>query len=181
MNKWGSFCSYCRDAISGEFPRLCGNGHATYLTWQGVAVAMQLVSQNGKTYLLVIRRGIEPFSGHYALPGGFAENEETLAMAAIRELAEETGIHHDPDRTTTFWQAVGTPHRSGNDPRRPMLQFEIMPDLSADNIDFSFKTAETQGLALIHYDVTGLVDTDDNPVTLCFPLHQQAALRFFQR
>jgi 8-oxo-dGTP diphosphatase len=48
--------------------------------------------QNGELYLLLIERGIEPFRGQWALPGGFVREDETLDAAALRELKEETGV-----------------------------------------------------------------------------------------
>lgn len=41
--------------------------------------------------LLLIQRGIEPFSGKWAFPGGFIKIDETAEKCTRRELEEETG------------------------------------------------------------------------------------------
>jgi 8-oxo-dGTP diphosphatase len=47
---------------------------------------------HGIKEVLLIKRGNYPYEGMWALPGGFVEMEETLEVAIIRELEEETGL-----------------------------------------------------------------------------------------
>jgi 8-oxo-dGTP diphosphatase len=42
--------------------------------------------------VLLIERGLPPYEGEWALPGGFIQVDETADEAALRELKEETGL-----------------------------------------------------------------------------------------
>ena len=45
--------------------------------------------------VLLIKRGKPPKQGQWSLPGGRVEGGETSKQAALRELAEETGVQAD--------------------------------------------------------------------------------------
>jgi len=48
--------------------------------------------RNSEGGILLVKRGVEPGYGQWALPSGFIEIEETPGMACLRELEEETGL-----------------------------------------------------------------------------------------
>ena len=57
-----------------------------------VAVDMVIVSKDTPRKVLLIRRKNDPFANTWAIPGGFVDMDESLDVAARRELLEETGV-----------------------------------------------------------------------------------------
>ncbi len=65
----------------------------------------------GKWKVVLIKRKNDPFSGCWALPGGFVDQDESLEAAVTRELCEETGLS---GILLNQFHAFGDP---GRDPR----------------------------------------------------------------
>jgi 8-oxo-dGTP diphosphatase len=94
----------------------------------GVAADLVILTvRAGRLEVLLVRRGIAPYKGRLALPGGFVRPAEDLADAALRELREETGLAGDRihlEQVATY----GAPRR---DPRGRVVSvtyLALVPD-----------------------------------------------------
>ena len=85
-----------------------------------------LTMSDSRLHVLLVRRGVEPFEGMWAIPGGFKRPTETLDQAAKRELAEETGV--EVASLLTQFGAYGDPER---DPRMNVVTVAYVAVLRA--------------------------------------------------
>ena len=69
----------------------------------------------GELEVLLIERGLEPYAGWWALPGGFVRVGEDLGEAAGRELSEEAGID------AGYLEQLGAFGAPGRDPREHVV------------------------------------------------------------
>src|SRR6266508_2644131 len=114
----------------------------TDLSQTSVAVDLVVLTiRSEELCALVVRRGVAPFKGRLALPGGFVHDDEDLASAAKRELAEETGLAYLPihlEQLATY----GDPRR---DPRGRVISvayLALAPDLPAPQAGTDAASAE---------------------------------------
>jgi len=83
------------------------------VSWQNPVPAAAVVVRREREVLLC-RRTIEPFAGHWTLPAGYQEVDESIESTAVREVREETGL---VVRLTGLIDVFTTP----DDPRKPSI------------------------------------------------------------
>ncbi len=123
--------------------------------------------------ILLVERGIEPFKGAWAFPGGFLQMDETAEACARRELGEETGlqiqslkqlgaftgVHRDPRErviSIAFYALVRPSEVRGGDDASNARWFPIedAPPLAFDH-DYILRKAQQQLRKDIHFEPVG--------------------------
>ena len=118
---------------------------------------------DGELKVLLIKRGLPPFKGRWALPGGFVRLDETLDDAARRELAEEAGL------AEVYLEQLFTFGTVDRDPRERVLSvayyalvaLDRHPPTAATDADAAawFAVADLPSLAFDHGTIlTAAVD-----------------------
>lgn len=113
----------------------------------------------GDLKVLLIERGLEPFKGRWALPGGFVRVDETLDAAARRELQEEAGL------SNVFLEQLYTFGAVERDPRERVVsvgyyalvklsEHEARAATDAANAKW-FPVSRVPKLAFDHADILG--------------------------
>lgn len=126
-----------------------------------------------KLQVLLVERGIEPYKGHWAFPGGFLKMDETAEEGARRELQEETGlstayieqlqafsdVNRDPRErviTIAFYALVNISEVRGGDDAADARWFSLdaIPPLAFDH-DHILRVALSRLKERIHFEPIG--------------------------
>jgi 8-oxo-dGTP diphosphatase len=112
---------------------------------------------NAGLKILLIQRGLTPFKGKWALPGGFVRADETVDDAARRELAEETGLNN------VFLEQLYTFGAVNRDPRErvvsvayyALVKLAEHPAVGAGDANAAawFPVAQVPALAFDHAEI----------------------------
>jgi ADP-ribose pyrophosphatase YjhB (NUDIX family) len=97
VSQWARYCPSCGSPLEERYieaeqriRKICAAcGFIFYLNPKVVAAA---VPRQGDSIWLV-RRSVEPASGHWTFPGGYVDLGERVSDAAIRETYEETQLN----------------------------------------------------------------------------------------
>ena len=169
-----SHCQFCGGAMNTS-ARTEDGGHrcincknVTYQNPIPVAVLIVPCGQlEPKGSVFAVRRGIEPFKGELALPGGFIMKGESWEKAACRETNEELGVVcrgnspglERPEQVLT---------KSNNEGTQILI---VGATIGAFHVKDPFVPTEEAMERVIY--------TPEHDEQLCFPIHREALAKYW--
>lgn len=123
------------------------------------------VLRRGRLAVLLIERGIPPFRGAWAFPGGFVQADEDLLVAARRELAEETGLVDLDDVQIDQLATFGAP---GRDPRGRVVSVVYTALVSFERVAAVRGGDDAADARFFDLDGATPVDAEGHPMALAF-------------
>jgi len=116
----------------------------------------------GELAVLLIERGVPPFRGAHALPGGFVHEDEELEDAARRELREETSVDDvHIDQLATF----GAP---GRDPRGRTVTVAHLALVPWERVEHAKGGDDASAARFFRVHGNRPVDDQGKPIALAF-------------
>ena len=109
--------------------------------------------------ILLIKRGLDPYKGDWAIPGGFVHMDESLDQAVQRELQEETGA------TGFNFEQFGTFGQVDRDPRERVITVAYFALAPAEHVTLKADTDADEAawfpisaLPDLAFDHAGIID-----------------------
>lgn len=146
--------------IEKTFYQQTGGKLSHYNSPLAVGVAVVKVKREGKLGLLGFKRGIPPFVGGVAFPGGFVNQNEGSKEASIRELSEETNLILQDE---TMWQHIGEKKTPAN---QLLIFYKYNDVLNWEDVEKAYDSLADKS------ESQGLVFLDEN-TEMCFSLHSE--------
>ncbi len=157
------FCPKCGASLAlkkiNDRKRLVCSG-CGFIFYRNPVPAVAAIIPNGEKIVLV-RRAEEPLRGHWCLPSGFMELNETPAECAVREVKEETGLN------IRVKELCGA-NIARDDPRTQVVLIIFLAEMVGGELQAGDDASEA-----------GLFGPGDLPGNIAFATHRRAIAEYF--
>lgn len=146
--------------LGGEFNKATGGKLSQYNSPLAVGVAVVPVFKDNKFGFVGFKRGIMPFIGGVAFPGGFVNQNEGSKEATIREFFEEIGLNLPVEN---YWMHIGEKKTPNN---QLLIFYRYSTTLDWEDVEKAYHNladkSESQGLVFLQ-----------EGSEMCFSLHKE--------